>query len=262
MCAPRSNDDRSDGEIASPPWVTSTWEALARTSPTTAARRATPPRSPEPSRRSRSLTCTMVRVAGSARAGPAARAMASAAAARTVAPCRHESPPRSGNLPALSRREIRRRARECTVVFGRHRMDSRLRGNDDSGVDSVIPAEAGVTVRTAQAGTPPAVIPAKAGIHESQGDTGNFHASGRFINGSLCLREAAPVHNSAVRPGVPRHAPRGPASSAGRPELVRWPQRAGQPPGHGSCRTSCVAIAIRRRRSHRRRGCVTGERPS
>ena len=90
MCAPRSNDDRSEGEMASPPWVTSTWEALARTSPTTVARRATPPLSPEPSRRSRSLTCTMVKTAGSARAEPVARAMARTAATTVAAPYRHE----------------------------------------------------------------------------------------------------------------------------------------------------------------------------
>ena len=97
MCAPLSNEDRSEGEIASPPWVTSTRPALsARTAPTTVARRATPPRSPEPSRRSRSLTWTMVRVAGSA--GGAARpvvvartaAAASAAANRAGAAAARE----------------------------------------------------------------------------------------------------------------------------------------------------------------------------
>ena len=41
-------------------------------------------------------------------------------------------------------------------------VDSRLRGNDDS---SVIPAQAGMIVRTARPGTPSAVIPAEAGIH-------------------------------------------------------------------------------------------------
>ena len=44
------------------------------------------------------------------------------------------SVPQSGNLPSLSCREIRRRAREYTVVFRRRRMDSRLRGNDGYGL--------------------------------------------------------------------------------------------------------------------------------
>ena len=91
MCAPWSNDDSRDGEIVSPPLVTSTWEALSRTALTTVARRATPPRSPDPSRRSRSLTCTIVRVAGSAAAGAAHRAVASAAAASAAPPNRRGS---------------------------------------------------------------------------------------------------------------------------------------------------------------------------
>ena len=56
-----------------------------------------------------------------------------------------ESVPRSGSLPPQSGREIRRRARECTVVSGSRSMDSRLRGNDDPSVNSVIPAKAGRT---------------------------------------------------------------------------------------------------------------------
>ena len=40
-------------------------------------------------------------------------------------------------------------------------VDSRFRGNDDS---NVIPAQAGMIVRTAQPGTPPAVIPVEAGM--------------------------------------------------------------------------------------------------
>ena len=43
-----------------------------------------------------------------------------------------ESRPWSGNLPTLSCWEFRRRAGDCTFVFGHRRMDSRLRGNDDS----------------------------------------------------------------------------------------------------------------------------------
>ena len=45
------------------------------------------------------------------------------------------------------------------------RMDSRLRGNDGRSAVDVIPAKAGMKVRTAQSGTPSSVIPAKAGIH-------------------------------------------------------------------------------------------------
>ena len=101
MCAPLSNDDRSEGEIASPPWVTSTRPAApARTSFTTAARRATPPRPSAPSRRSRSLTWTMVRVTGSARAGEAARPVA----ARTAAHRAGAAAPRSA---AAARTPIR-----------------------------------------------------------------------------------------------------------------------------------------------------------
>ena len=47
-------------------------------------------------------------------------------------------------------------------------MDSRLRGNDDNtvgAVDPVMHATEGMKIRTAPAGTPPIVIPAKAGIH-------------------------------------------------------------------------------------------------
>ena len=44
-------------------------------------------------------------------------------------------------------------------------MDSRFRGNDTSSANPVIPAEAGMIVRTACPGTPPTVIPAEAGIH-------------------------------------------------------------------------------------------------
>ena len=47
-------------------------------------------------------------------------------------------------------------------------MDSRLRGNDGNtvgAVDPVMRATTGMKVRTAPAGTPPFVIPAKAGIH-------------------------------------------------------------------------------------------------
>ena len=50
-------------------------------------------------------------------------------------------------------------------------MDSRLRGNDINSVCTVIPAKAGMIVRTAQPGTPPAVIPAKAGIHAAYPNT-------------------------------------------------------------------------------------------
>ena len=44
-------------------------------------------------------------------------------------------------------------------------LDSRLRGNDFTGAHAVIPAKAGMIVRAAHARRPPAVIPAKAGIH-------------------------------------------------------------------------------------------------
>ena len=91
MCAPLSNDDNRDGEIASPPLVTSTWSAFARISLTTVARRATPPRSPEPSSRSRSLTCTMVRMTGSAWTSPAGATAASAPAHRAAAQLRQEN---------------------------------------------------------------------------------------------------------------------------------------------------------------------------
>ena len=50
-------------------------------------------------------------------------------------------------------------------------MDSRLRGNDINSILAVIPAEAGMIVRTAQPGTPPAVIPAEAGIHAAYPNT-------------------------------------------------------------------------------------------
>ena len=52
-------------------------------------------------------------------------------------------------------------------------MDSRLRGNDDSSVGTVIAAEAGMKVRTAQPATPPVVIAAKAGIHAAFAEDGD-----------------------------------------------------------------------------------------
>ena len=44
-------------------------------------------------------------------------------------------------------------------------MDSRLRGNNGNNARNVIPANAGMIVRTAYARRPSIVIPAKAGIH-------------------------------------------------------------------------------------------------
>ena len=44
-------------------------------------------------------------------------------------------------------------------------MDSRLRGNDGKCAGNFISEKAGRKVRTAQAGTPPNVIPANAEIH-------------------------------------------------------------------------------------------------
>ena len=44
---------------------------------------------------------------------------------------------------------------------------SRLRGNNFTGTYAVIPAKAGMIVRTASTRRPSAVIPAKAGIHDS-----------------------------------------------------------------------------------------------
>ena len=43
--------------------------------------------------------------------------------------------------------------------------EDRLRGNDINCIFAVIPAKAGMKVRTAPPGTPSSVIPAKAGIH-------------------------------------------------------------------------------------------------
>ena len=50
-------------------------------------------------------------------------------------------------------------------------MDSRLRGNDINCFFAVIPAKAGMIVRTAYARRPPTVIPAKAGIHTAYPNT-------------------------------------------------------------------------------------------
>ena len=84
MCAPLSIPDISDGEIMSPPKVTTTWppapSARARSAATTLAIRAAPPAPFLPSIRSQSLTCIRVRERGSAERGSA-----TALKARTVA---------------------------------------------------------------------------------------------------------------------------------------------------------------------------------
>ena len=65
-----------------------------------------------------------------------------AAAALVAAVDGVESVPRSGNLPPQSGREIRRRARECTVVFGRRRMDASEAGSEERATGHTNAAEA------------------------------------------------------------------------------------------------------------------------
>ena len=55
-------------------------------------------------------------------------------------------------------------------------MDSRLRGNNGKGASDVIPAKAGMIVRTASARRPSSVIPAKAGIHGALTEHGYVRA--------------------------------------------------------------------------------------
>ena len=55
---------------------------------------------------------------------------------------------------------------------------SRFRGSDGTDAGFVIPVGAGMIVRTAQPGTPPTVIPAEAGIHESRGGRGTSMQAG------------------------------------------------------------------------------------
>ena len=74
---------------------------------------------------------------------------------------------------------------------------SRLGGNDGGYAGTVIPAEAGMIVRTAQPGTPPAVIPAKAGIHtastEDECGSGR-NAFFRDLYENLARMLRAPMH--------------------------------------------------------------------
>ena len=75
-------------------------------------------------------------------------------------------------------------------------MDSRLRGNDINGIVAVIPAKAGMIVRTALTGTPPSVIPAKAGIHTAYPNT---NAGGRASGAQRCIPHRYTVRSSTLR---------------------------------------------------------------
>ena len=72
--------------------------------------------------------------------------------------------------PAAEER-IRVRFTRLRGAWVRKPMDSRLRGNSINCVFAVIPAKAGMIVRTVYARRPPTVIPAKAGIHTAYPNT-------------------------------------------------------------------------------------------